>query len=264
MIEIKKQLNIHENGYVILKPNNCNMIFIKNSNKVNLESNCFFLMTKKRLLTIEVASPNINAHYDFIELGKNDINDIIRIMSPFFYENNIKIEKRIQYNVNDYMFTIKTDALSMELFEAIKATNDYRLKLYSLACFFARARNPQHLFNSLIASTTTLFSDKVRRIIEHNTSKKWNLSTIAGECCLSEIAIRKKLSAENTSFCQILLDVRMKKAAQLILQNEFKISNISCMVGISSVSYFIKAFNLYYGLTPKKFYMQYKEKCIGQ
>ncbi|EEW4062217.1 helix-turn-helix transcriptional regulator, partial [Escherichia coli] len=130
------------------------------------------------------------------------------------------------------------------------------------ACFLSKGQDPQRIFDALITSTTNLFSDRIRRIIELDTSKKWKLSTIAKEICLSEISIRKKLSAENTSFCQILLEVRMKKAAMLILRNELQMSKISCMVGISSVSHFIKVFNLYYGLTPKKFLTRQKEKRI--
>ncbi|HBA8925294.1 TPA: helix-turn-helix transcriptional regulator, partial [Escherichia coli] len=191
------------------------------------------------------------------------LNNIIKIMSHFYYEGELKNKRHTQHNTDDYaLCAIETDALSNELFRTIKTTSNYRIKLYSLACFLSKAKNPQHLFNSLIISTTTLFSDKIRRIIERDTSKKWNLSDIAKECYLSEISIRKKLSAENTSFYQILLDVRMKKAAMLILRNELQISNIPYMIGISSVSHFIKIFNLYYGLTPKNFLIKHKEQCI--
>ena len=262
MTEIKNQENIHVNGYIIIKPNNAYIRIINDSKKIALESSCFFLIEKKKLLTIEVALPNINTHCDFIDLNKDDINNIIKIMSPFFYEGEVKTERHNQYNIDNCVFPIKIDALSNELFETIKITNDHRQKLYALACFLLRVKKPQHLFNSFIISTTTLFSDKIRRIIENDTTQKWNLATIAEICCLSKIAIRKKLSAENTSFCQILLDVRMKKAAQLLLQNEFQISNVSYMVGISSVSHFIKTFTLYYGTTPKKFLIRHKEKCI--
>lgn len=262
MTEIKNQENIHTNGYIIIKPNGSYISIINDSKKIALESSCFFLIEKKQLLTIEVALPNINTHCDFIDLNKNDINNIIKIMSPFFYEGEVKTEGHNQYNIDNCVFAIKIDALSNELFETIKTTNDHRLKLYALACFLLRVKKPQHLFNSLIISKTTLFSDKIRRVIENDTTQKWNLATIAEICCLSKIAIRKKLSAENTSFCQILLDVRMKKAAQLLLQNEFQISNVSYMVGISSVSHFIKTFTLYYGSTPKKFLIRHKEKCI--
>ncbi|RAX32012.1 UNVERIFIED_CONTAM: AraC family transcriptional regulator [Escherichia coli] len=257
-----KQKNTNANGYILISPNGCHINIINNSNKIMLNSNCFSLIEKRETLSIEINSPKTNSNYDFIELNQNDIKNVIKIMSPFYYEDEIKNQIHTQHNANSYVFPIETDALSSELYHAIKTTNNYRLKIYKLACFLSRSKNSQHLFYSLMTSITTLFSDKIRRIIESDTSKKWNLSTIAKEFYLSEVAIRKKLSAENTSFYQILLDVRMKKAAILILENELQICNISYMVGISSVSHFIKTFNLYYGLTPKKFLIKHKEKRI--
>nr|WP_181876851.1 helix-turn-helix transcriptional regulator [Escherichia coli] len=70
---------------------------------------------------------------------------------------------------------------------------------------------------------------------------------------MSEISVRKKLEAENTNFYQVLLDCRMAKAARLILDENNHINKITTMVGMSSASYFIKAFSSYYGITPKQF-----------
>ncbi|EHV3136324.1 helix-turn-helix transcriptional regulator [Escherichia coli] len=252
-IETRKKL--HTNDYILINSNGCHISITNGIKAITIKSNCFLLIEKRRLLT--------TAPYDCIELNQGDINNVIKIMSPFFYDGKLKSLGHTKKNkTENYIFSIEKDKLSNELYKAIKSTNNYRLKLYKLACFLSKGQDPQRIFDALITSTTNLFSDRIRRIIDLDTSKKWKLSTIAKEICLSEISIRKKLSAENTSFCQILLEVRMKKAAMLILRNELQMSKISCMVGISSVSHFIKVFNLYYGLTPKKFLTRQKEKRI--
>lgn len=244
----------HTKNYILINSNGCHISITNGIKEVTIKNNCFLLIEKRRLLT--------TAPHDFIELNQVDINNVIKIMSPFFYGSELKNQGHTKNKTENHIFLIEKDKLSNELYKAIKLTNNYRLKLYKLACFLSKGQNPQSIFNALITSTTNLFSDKIRRIIECDTSKKWKLSTIAKEVCLSEISIRKKLSAENTSFYQILLEVRMKKAAMLILKNELQMSKISCMVGMSSVSHFIKVFNLYYGLTPKKFLTRQKEKRI--
>ncbi|EPO1627469.1 AraC family invasion system transcriptional regulator VirF, partial [Shigella sonnei] len=72
---------------------------------------------------------------------------------------------------------------------------------------------------------------------------------------LSEIAVRKRLESEKLTFQQILLDIRMHHAAKLLLNSQSYINDVSRLIGISSPSYFIRKFNEYYGITPKKFYL---------
>ncbi|MDO1645171.1 helix-turn-helix transcriptional regulator, partial [Escherichia coli] len=71
---------------------------------------------------------------------------------------------------------------------------------------------------------------------------------------MSEVAVRKNLENENITFQQVLLDSKMNYAAKLILNSKNHINNVSKLIGMSSTSYFIKLFNSYYGVTPKKFY----------
>ncbi len=75
---------------------------------------------------------------------------------------------------------------------------------------------------------------------------------------------QKKLENENTNFYRILLDARMQKAARLVLDSDTHINKVSYAVGMSSVSYFIKLFSDYYGLTPKQFHLKYKHRNTGE
>lgn len=47
--------------------------------------------------------------------------------------------------------------------------------------------------------------------------------------------------------------IRMKKAAMLLQQNKFTVSEVMYMVGFSSSSYFSKCFNAQFGCTPKQY-----------
>ena len=54
----------------------------------------------------------------------------------------------------------------------------------------------------------------------------------------------------NMTFSELLMSIRMKKAADLLKNTGSSIADISEMVGYSSVDYFTKAFKKYYQLTP--------------
>ena len=57
-------------------------------------------------------------------------------------------------------------------------------------------------------------------------------------------------------YSELLNEIRMKKAAELILKNSMKISEISDAVGFATQSRFAKAFKNYYGAAP----LEYKRK----
>ncbi|HAP0114565.1 TPA: helix-turn-helix domain-containing protein [Escherichia coli] len=75
---------------------------------------------------------------------------------------------------------------------------------------------------------------------------------------MSESSIKRKLYEENTSFSQILLDVRMQHARRLMI-SELSINKLATRCGYSSTSYFISTFRQYFGITP----MEMKKNMIN-
>ncbi len=128
----------------------------------------------------------------------------------------------------------------------------------TLIYLISRIENNEKIIESIYISSVSFFSDKVRNLIEKDLSRKWTLGIIADAFNASEITIRKRLESENTNFNQILMQLRMSKAALLLLENSYQISQISNMIGISSASYFIRIFNKHYGVTPKQFFTYFK------
>lgn len=195
--------------------------------------------------------------YDYIELEKEDIDNVLKIMEPMYgfsqTSASLPCEREKRF------FIIEEDIMAHSLFSKIKQQNkDVRRKAYEVACLLSMSEAVDKIFISLARSVTTHFRDRVRKLIESDTTKKWQLSLVSDEMNISEVAIRKKLESEQTTFYQILMDVRMQKAASLILKNDFQVGKISKMVGISSPSYFTKLFSSYYGVTPKSYFAYHK------
>lgn len=187
-------------------------------------------------------------------------NDLVRILikalSPLLsLEPVCKLSER---RLTDKIHRVSGEGINKILFEGISESKNQVSDIYKIACLISKSDNPDKIYWSLCLSASQYFSDRVRSVIESDLSRKWRLSSISEALSLSEIAVRKKLESENTSFYQVLLDVRMQKAARLILDENHHTDKISSKLGISSTSYFIKTFSTYYGVTPKQFYLHYK------
>jgi len=80
------------------------------------------------------------------------------------------------------------------------------------------------------------------------------------EFALSRSSFFRKLnSLTDMSPVEFILQMRMKRAAQLIVLNQYNMSEIALMVGISNSHYFSRCFKKVYSMTPS----EYKEKILS-
>lgn len=92
---------------------------------------------------------------------------------------------------------------------------------------------------------------KVGYIICSSPSRAWKIKDICNALCMSESLLKRKLLEEKTSFSQILLDIRMYNAGQLIF-SKLSVAQIAARCGYVSTSYFISVFRQYFGITPNQ------------
>lgn len=99
----------------------------------------------------------------------------------------------------------------------------------------------------------------VRKLISYlqeHYSEDINLNDIAQNIFYTHPNYLSKVLKSSTgkSFSKYLLDIRMEKAKELLVQDEnLSISIISQLVGFNSESYFVQTFKKYYGHTPGSF-----------
>ncbi len=253
-MSMTEDLNIRSNKFVIIFANNCNIIISNTMERI--EKGQIVLFERNINITLKITKFTDDAPYEYIELEKEDTDNVLKIMEPMY---SLSQPDTIPCDLVKRIFIIDDDITAHYLFDKIKQNKNIRLKAYEIACLLSMTEEVDKVFVSLARSATLLFCDKIRKLIESDTAKKWQLSLISDEINISEVAIRKKLENEQTRFYQLLLDVRMQKAAKLILKNDLQIGKISKLVGISSVSYFIKVFRTYYGVTPKNYFSYHKE-----
>lgn len=121
----------------------------------------------------------------------------------------------------------------------------------------------QFYFKSPIANLKSMayskadeeFLEKLNALIEeHLSDPDFDVNTIAGLFCMSRPTLYRKINAlSHLTPHELIKIARLKKAAELLLQGELKIYEISELVGFSSQSYFWSAFIKQFGMSPSKY-----------
>lgn len=106
------------------------------------------------------------------------------------------------------------------------------------------------------------FMNKVIKVIEDNVGEdNFNVEYMADILCMSHSSLLRKIkSVFNMSPVELIRLIKLKKAAELIQEGNHLIGDICYMVGISSPSYFSKLFFKQFGISPKDFEKQCREK----
>ena len=91
----------------------------------------------------------------------------------------------------------------------------------------------------------------------HVSEEDFNVESLTDVMCMSRSSLLRKIRALfNLSPSELIRLVKLKKAAELIQDGNYRIGEICVMVGISSPSYFAKLFSRQFNVTPKEFAKQ--------
>ena len=99
------------------------------------------------------------------------------------------------------------------------------------------------------------FREKIEEYVEENYyDKDLNVSTIGAYFDMTPSYI-SRLFKEGTgeSLLDYINTIRLKKAKELLLQEELTVERVGTMVGYSNINTFIRVFKRYEGITPGKY-----------
>ncbi len=108
------------------------------------------------------------------------------------------------------------------------------------------------------------FMKKVLSFIEENLTKSdLNVDQLANCVSLSKVQTYRKIKAfSGLSIVEFIRTVRLKKAADLILESRLNFCEIAFTTGFSTPSYFSKCFHDHFGKTPSEFASDYGKELV--
>lgn len=90
--------------------------------------------------------------------------------------------------------------------------------------------------------------------MEEHYSEKLTLSRVAEETCVSQWHLSKLLNRqEGKNFSEILNQIRITRAKELMKEKAYRIEDISEMVGFTDVAHFSRVFKKLEGISANEF-----------
>lgn len=167
-------------------------------------------------------------------------------------------------------------SMGMQMEEGFDAgADDYIVKPFRLSLLQSRIRNLfsnreqlKEIFSKKfslenlgieVTSTDETFVKRYIQIVQNNfTNPKLDVDFICQEMGMSRANFYKKLhTVTDLSPMDMIRNIRLESAAQLLKESRLTISEITARVGFNSNSYFSTCFKALYGVSPKAYQMNY-------
>ena len=106
-----------------------------------------------------------------------------------------------------------------------------------------------------------LFIKDLLQTIDTNMHKEgFNVSMLSDLMNVDQKQLYRKIKQlTGKTPVAFLRSTRLKRAAELLKQNRFSVTEVMYMVGMSNASYFTKCFTNEFGVTPKQFVQEHSE-----
>ncbi len=248
--------NVHFHECAIICLNDAQLVLkFDDTQKKNIQPHSICYISKNTIVDIVLYKTSKGIPYYIYNIDNDMLNSIYSAMTPLLLMST-------QNTLEKYkVFSFVADNVDKKIFNLLIMENiPHHRKIYKIAYLLSKFNNIESLMYSLSTAKYTTFSEKLTKIIESDISKTWNISDFAKILHMSESLIRKNLEKENIKYNNLIKDIRMNHAFNLILTTEKHINTISREVGYTSTSYFIHKFKKHYGITPKQFSIQVKNE----
>lgn len=125
---------------------------------------------------------------------------------------------------------------------------------------------PTVSINSIAANQTDkMFLEKMNHLIEENLNNdQLSVDFLAEKLCISRSGLFVKIKGlANTTPNEMIQIIRLKKAASLLLENQYRINEVSYMVGFNNPSYFSKCFQKQFGMKPGEYIASHTSQPVS-
>lgn len=153
------------------------------------------------------------------------------------------------------------DYLLARIQQLLSERKIFRERMWQTAQKDESVQKEEHSYEEYLVQKDVQFIEKIHKVIEENIDNSdFNIDTIANTIGLSRSAFFKKLKSL-TGFAPIDLvkEIRLTKAVELIKNSDLTISEIAFSVGFKDSGYFSKCFRKKYEQTPTEFVNEWRK-----
>jgi AraC-like DNA-binding protein/CheY-like chemotaxis protein len=205
--------------------------------------------------------------------------DVIIIDVSSRYITGTTLCKKLKHDIktNHIPVVLLTDKISDEqtLNGLESGCDDYISKALPSSILIAKIKNlintRRILSKSFLNERELIIKDSVNTIIDQKFIKKayqiveenidnpaFEVNDFAKAIGMSRAQLYRKINnISGQSVKEFIRIIRLKKAAEMLTQTSYNISEVAYRVGFSSIAYFTKSFNHFYGLPPSKYISRY-------
>ena len=97
------------------------------------------------------------------------------------------------------------------------------------------------------------WSQRVRAVVAADLAQVWEISEVCSRLATTESTLRRNLKREDTSFRELLYELRLSSALMQLLQTTLPVYRVAYDCGYQSVSRFSSNFRKRFGVPPTKF-----------
>lgn len=97
------------------------------------------------------------------------------------------------------------------------------------------------------------WSQRVRAVVAADLALSWEIGEVCSRLATTESTLRRNLKREDTSFREVLYDLRLSSALMQLLQTNLPVYRVAYDCGYQSVSRFTSNFRKRFGVPPTQF-----------
>ncbi len=201
-----------------------------------------------RVIVSDISMPKMDGYELCRALKSDEETDHIPIILLTAMTNDINRIKGMELGAEVYISKpFDIDFLRLQIKNLISLQDALR-KTFSHSITDISLPDSKNLLN------TRLLEKAIEIVEKHLDDTTFDVDTLVVEIGVGRTVFFKKIKAlTNLTPNQFIMNVRMKKAAQLLLNSQHLISEVAYMVGFNDPSYFSTCFKRFFGQSPKTF-----------
>ncbi|MCG9641227.1 AraC family transcriptional regulator [Vibrio sp. Isolate34] len=237
-----------KNGIFMVSKGSISFV-LPNGTEASLQAGDFTLYNSGQIKDITVNTENGEFSATCLDF---DLAIFQKFINQFSDLESTRIpDKYIKFNQTDTeIYQLKE--LIMSLANS-SSQNDYALTQLGLSLLSLMVEQYPALLVIIARASRLTVTQKVIHYIEQNIENNISLDTLASYMGMSPATLKRRLSAEDLSFSNLLKIKRIAHAATQLRASDKSITQIAYESGFKSAAHFSTAFKTYHGKTPKDF-----------